>query len=264
MLLSAAPLLQTPPVKRAARDVHRPPVVLRERPHGAAAEIGTRRVAAVAGERRADDLEPAAAREDRAAPAALLGRPGGVAVREGQVLHDQPGRGLVVAVRRGPRLLRVAGVLVEDAALPAAAEGDQAAAVEHDAPAGVHHLGGPPQLDPDRVGPAAEPDDPALRDGPHDRARGAAPRRAVADPAVGMRGVDGPRLPGHADRGRRAGRPRRPGAACRPRGRAPRRRTWATGGSRTGTGPRRHRSPREGSGAASIVPAKPGVPVRRR
>ena len=185
MLLSAAPLLHTPPVNVLPDDVHRPAAVLRQRPHGAAAEIRTRRVAAVADEPRADDLEPSAAREDRTAPAAVDGRAGGVAVGEGQVLHDQTRRGLVLAVRRGPGLLLVAGVLVEDAALPAAAEGDQAAAVEDDATAGVDHLGGRLQLDPDRVGPAAEPDDPALGDRPHHRARRAAPRRAAADPRSG-------------------------------------------------------------------------------
>ena len=42
MLLSAAPLLQTPARERAAGDVHRLAVVLRERPHGAAAEIRAR------------------------------------------------------------------------------------------------------------------------------------------------------------------------------------------------------------------------------
>ena len=43
---------------------------------------------------------------------------------------------------------------------------------------------------------------PPLRDRPHDRARGAAARRAVADPAVGVGGVDRPRLARHLDRSR--------------------------------------------------------------
>ena len=92
---------------------------------------------------RVDDLEPAAAHEDRAAAAALRRLAGGVAVGEGQVLHGQLGVVLVLAVRRRPALGLVAGVHVEDPALAATAEGDHAAAVEHDLGAGVvHDLGG--------------------------------------------------------------------------------------------------------------------------
>ena len=63
---------------------------------------------------------------------------GGVAVGEGEVLHGELRVVLVLAVRGGPALGLVAGVHVEDAALAAAAQGDLAAAVEHDPrPVGV-------------------------------------------------------------------------------------------------------------------------------
>src|SRR5215218_6260505 len=138
----------SPVGEAAADDVNRLVAMLGQGPHGAAAEVRASRIAAVADERRADDLQPTAAREDRAA-ATVVGRPGRVAVRELQVLHHQARARLVVAVRRGPLLPLVAGVLVEDAALPAAAEGDETAAVENDATADVDHLGGPPHLDAD-------------------------------------------------------------------------------------------------------------------
>ena len=66
---------------------------------------------------RVDDLELAAAVEDRASAAALDAVAGGVAVGEGEVLDDELREGLVVAVVGGPDLLRVAGVLVEDPTL---------------------------------------------------------------------------------------------------------------------------------------------------
>src|SRR5581483_4532341 len=81
--------------ERAARDVDGPVVVLAERPDGRAAEVGAGGVAAVAQERRVDDLELAAAVEDGAATAAVEVLPGGVAVFEGQVLHGQLRLGLI-------------------------------------------------------------------------------------------------------------------------------------------------------------------------
>ena len=186
--------------------------MLRERPHGAAAEVRSRPVATVADKRRAHDLEPAAAREDGAAPATVVRLPGGVAGGERQVLHDETRRGLVITMRRGPGLPPVAGVLIQDTALPATAEGDQTAAVEDDAAARVDHLGGLSHLDPHRVRAAAEPDHPTLCHRPHDRARCAAPRRAGPDPTVRARRVDRPRLSRHRRRhrgeryGKRAGK----------------------------------------------------------
>ena len=106
----------------AADDVDRPAAVLRQRAHGGAAEVGAGLVAAVADEGGVHDLEPAAPHEDRAAAAAVVGLTGRVAVDQPEVLDDEPRRRLVVAVVGGPGLLRVAGVLVEDPALSAAAQ----------------------------------------------------------------------------------------------------------------------------------------------
>ena len=66
--------------ERAAHDVHRTAVELRERADRSAAEVGAGAVAAVADEARVDDLELSAAVEDRPATAALGAVPGGVAV----------------------------------------------------------------------------------------------------------------------------------------------------------------------------------------
>src|SRR4029079_16200208 len=167
---------------------------------GRAAEVRAGPVAAVVAERRVDDLEPAAADEDRAAAPAFVRLAGGVPVGEGEVLDDQAWRGLVVAVVGGPGLLRVAVVLVEDPPLAAAAQGDQPAAVDDHALAGVDHLGRLLHLDRDRVGTAAEPDDAALGHRAHDGPGGAARRRAVAHPAVGVGRVDRPRLLRDGDR----------------------------------------------------------------
>src|ERR1700733_10183633 len=71
--------------------------------------------AAVAGEAGVDDLELAAAVEDGPAAPAVVDLPGGVAVGEGDVLHGQSGSGLVLAMRGGPGLSRIAGVHIQDA-----------------------------------------------------------------------------------------------------------------------------------------------------
>ncbi len=160
------------------------------------------------------DLEPAAARRRsrrrrRPRTSSPVESPSG----ERQVLHDEPRRGLVVAVRRGPDLPLVAGVLVEDAALPAAAERDQAAAVEDDAAAGVDHLGGPLHLDPrPGRGPQRNRMIPPLATARTTARDVQLARRAVADPAVGVRGVDRPRRARHLDRrAAAAGAQQRPG-----------------------------------------------------
>ena len=184
MLDSAAPLEQRPPVNVLPVTLHRPVAELVEHPDRRAAEVGAGLVAAVAGERRVDDREPAAAHEHRASPAALLERTGGVAAGEGEVAQHQLGRGLVLAVRGGPGQPLVAGVLVEDPVLAAAAERDQATAVDDDLARGVVvHLGLPVHDDRDRVGAAVEGDGAALRDRLAERRGGAARGRAVADHA---------------------------------------------------------------------------------
>src|SRR5690606_608311 len=105
-------------------------VVLIEDAHGRAAHVGAGLVAAVPHELGVEDLEPAAAHEDRAAAIGILAR--GVAVGEGEVLHREARMILVVAVRRGPDLRRIAGVHVEDAARATAAQRHEPAAVDDD------------------------------------------------------------------------------------------------------------------------------------
>src|SRR5262249_46484869 len=102
---------------------------------GASAHGRAGRVAGVVEEAGVYDLEAAAHGEDGAA--ALRREPGGVAIREGDVLHGELRRVLVLAVAAGPVLSLVAGVLVKDAHLAAAAEGHLAAAVDDDLGAGV-------------------------------------------------------------------------------------------------------------------------------
>src|ERR1700733_4183571 len=112
----------------AAGDLDGPVLVLAQRPDGGPAQVGTGGVAAVAGEAGVDDRELAAAVEDGPAAPAVVDLPGGGAVGEGDVLPGQRGSGLVLAVRGGTGLGRIAGVHVQDAPRAAAAERDQAAA----------------------------------------------------------------------------------------------------------------------------------------
>src|SRR5690606_38708486 len=97
----------------AVDDVDRPVLELVEHPDRAAAHVRAGVGADVVEEAGVDGAEAAAADEDRAA--AVLLAPG-VAVDEGQVLHDEARVILVVAVRGGPVLGLVAGVLIEDPA----------------------------------------------------------------------------------------------------------------------------------------------------
>ena len=71
MLLSAPPLLHTLRRETAADDLDREAVVLRQRAHRSAPEVRPGGLAAVADERRVDDAQAPAAREDRAAAAAV-------------------------------------------------------------------------------------------------------------------------------------------------------------------------------------------------
>ena len=185
MLDSAPPLEQRPPVKVLSADLDRPVAELVEHPDRRTAEVGPGLVAAVAGEGHVHHRQPAAADEHRAAPTALLERPGRVAAGEREVAQHELGSGLVLAVRRGPRQSLVAGVLVEDPVLPAAAEGDQPATVDDDLPAGsLWTSAGPVHDDRHRVGTAVEGDPAARGDGLPERLRGAAGGRPVADHAV--------------------------------------------------------------------------------
>src|SRR5690606_29172651 len=128
-----------------------------------------------------DHLEPPAPYEDRAAPAAIDRLAGRVAVGEGEVLYGQPRVVLVLAVRGGPALRRVTGVHVEDAALATTAQGDQAAAVQHDLrPVRVDDLRGLGEGDGHRPRPAVEGDDAAGGYRRHHRLGGATRRRTVA------------------------------------------------------------------------------------
>ena len=164
MLLSAPPLLHTLADEATAHD--RPPGGRwnwREHAHRCASDVGPASLAAVPDERGLDDAQTPAAHEDRAATAAVEVLAGGVAVGEGEVLDDQPRRGLVLAVRRREHLGGVAGVHVQDAAPAGAAQRDQAAPVEDDLSPRVEDLGGRAHPDRDGLGPAREPDPPPAR-----------------------------------------------------------------------------------------------------
>src|SRR6185369_9689827 len=177
-------------------------VVLAEHPQRRPTQVRPGRIAAVADEPGADDREPAAADEDRAATATLGQLAGRVAVGERQVLHDQLGRLLVLAVGGRVALLLVAGVLVEDPALAAAGQRHLPAAVEHRARVRVDDLRGLGHRDRHRRGAAVERDHPAGCDRGDDRGRAAAGRRTGADDPVRVRGVD---AAGVDRRGRTAG-----------------------------------------------------------
>ena len=195
MLESAPPLEHELPLPGAAegavRDVDRQALGLAEHADGAATDVGPGGVADVPVELRVHHLQPAAPHEDRAATAPVDRLAGRVAVDEREVLHRQAGVVLVLAVRGGPDLRLVARVHVEDPALPGAAQGHPAAAVDHDVRTGVvadlRRLG---HDDRDRGRTAVEHDLPAAGHGGDDRSRGAPGRRAVADDLVGSRGVD--------------------------------------------------------------------------
>ena len=171
----------------AADDVHGSVAVLVEHADRRPAQIGPAPVAAVADERRVDDLQLPAAGEDRATTAAVVPLAGGVATSERQVADDESRVGLVVAVGRGPDLLRVARVLVEDPALAHPAQGHQSATVDHHATGGVDHLRGPPHLDGHRSRAAVEPDHATAADGSHHRGgRAARPRPVTHHPHLGF------------------------------------------------------------------------------
>ena len=89
----------------------------------------------------------------------------GVPFLQRHVLDDEPGRGLILAVRRGPHLGRITGVHVQDAPGPAAAERHLPAAVEHHLGTGVTNLGGGLHHDRHWLGTAVEGDHTALGDG---------------------------------------------------------------------------------------------------
>ena len=171
--------------------------MLVEHAHCRAAEVRTGGVAPVPEEPRVHDLEPPASYEHGATSATFLQATGGVAAHEGEVLQHQLGGGLVVAVRRRPGQLPVAGVLVDDATLACAAERDLAPAVEHDpAPRVVHHRG-PPHRDGDGSWAAVERDQPAPAHGAHDLRGRAARSGSPTDDARGVGRVHRPRRGRH-------------------------------------------------------------------
>ena len=204
----------------APHDVDGTVLVLAQHPDRRPAQVRAAGVTAVTGEVRVNDLQLAAAVEDGPAAPAVEELPGGVAVRERHPLHDQDGTGLIVAMRRRPRLSRVTGVQVEDPPDAAAAQRHLAAPVEDDPGAGIADLGGCRHRDGHRTRTAGERDHPARGDSADHGLRGTAGRGAVADHVVGMSGADRRRRwAGHS-----AGCPwcpRRPAGPGRPgRGRA--------------------------------------------
>ncbi len=185
MLLSAPPLLHALCAEAAVDHVDGQRAVLRERADGAAAEVGSRRIAAVVGEGRVHDPQPPTAVEDRAAATAVEQLAGGVAVGQAEPLDRQLRRRLVLAVRCRPPLLGIARVEIQDPMASLAAEGHQPAAVDHDPPAGVAHLRGRAHRDRDRGGATGEADHAACPYGRDHSRGGAAGRGPVADDLVG-------------------------------------------------------------------------------
>ena len=184
MLEIAAPFEQMfsstrTPAEGAGCDDDRQSLVLAEDTQRRSAQIGTGGVAAVGGEAALDHLHPTTADEHRATATALAQVAGAVALCEMKALDRELRAVLVLAVRRRPDLRRVARVHVEDATLAGPAERHPAAAVEHDDGGSVDHLGGVGHDDGDRVRPAVEGDDPAVRHRIDNRLRRAARRRAV-------------------------------------------------------------------------------------
>ena len=153
---------------------------------------GPAAVATVPGKDGIDHAELAAAVEDRASAAAVVLLARGVPVLEGHVLDDEPGRGLILAVRRGPYLGRVTGVHVEDAPGAAAAERHLPAAVQHHLGTGVTDLGGGMHHDRHWRRTAVEGDHAALGDGRDHGPGRAASGRPVADHLVRVGGVHRP------------------------------------------------------------------------
>src|SRR6185369_1332643 len=149
-------------------------------------------VATIVYKPRVHDFKPPTAVEDGAAAATLIGLAGRVAIGEGDVLDGHRRGGLILTVRRGPALLRIAGVQVEDPALTGAAQRDQPAAVQHQLGVLVDDLGGGGHGDRDRIRAAVEGDDPAGLHRRDDGAAGAAGRRSVPDDVVRVADINGP------------------------------------------------------------------------
>ncbi len=106
---------------------------------------------------------------------------GRATVLERDVLHRQGRVRLVLAVRRGPHQVLVAGVHVQDPPDTTAVQRHEAPAVDDHVRAVVVDLGGGLHRDGHRLGAALEPDDAATGDRRHDPGRGTARRCAVAD-----------------------------------------------------------------------------------
>ena len=93
---------------------------------------------------------------------------------------------LILTMRRGPHLVLVAGIHIEDSTAPSPTEGDQPSAIDHNfRPGVVEHLGRFHERDGDRIRPTVEGDDAALCNGIDKRSGGAAGRRSVADHSRG-------------------------------------------------------------------------------
>ena len=170
-------------------DVHRAARMLGEDLERRAADVGAGRGASVRIELAVDDLEAAAADEDR--PTAILGLGAGrAAVAERDVLHRERGVVLVLAVRRRPHQVRVAGVHVQDPPRALTVQGDEPAAIEDDVRPVVEYAGRGAHGDGHRVRAAVEGDDAAQGDRIDHRRRRAARGGAGPDHTIGVGRVD--------------------------------------------------------------------------
>ena len=112
----------------------------------------------------------------------------GVAIDEGEILHRQPWMVLVVAMRRRPHLVLVAGVHVEDPNAPTAAQRHLPTTIDHDVGVlVVEDLGGAIERDDEWVRPAIKGDHPTARHRFDERIARAAPRRQWSSRAAGHR-----------------------------------------------------------------------------
>ena len=156
-----------------------------EHPDGAAAHIRAFIGADIVEKAAVDGLESSPAHPH--GPAAVkFGFSGGIAIGKGDVLYRQSRMILVLAMRGGPDLIRIAGVHVQNAGSPPSAERHQAAAIDDDVGVGiVEHLGRSWECYRDRIRTAVEYNGPPLGDGIDKGFSAATLWRSVADNLIG-------------------------------------------------------------------------------
>ena len=130
-------------------------MILTEHANRCAANIGAGACARVAKEAAVDDLESTTTDPDRAA-AVVLRLACRVAVGKRDVLNGQMRMILILAVTGRPHLVLIARIHVQDAGGSAAAQRDQAAAVDNDIRFVVENFRRAGKCDRKRIGAAVE------------------------------------------------------------------------------------------------------------